>query len=314
VRSEPRLPAWLTRPLGDPARIQEVRKTISAHGLNTVCSEARCPNRGDCFGRGTATFMILGDRCTRDCAFCSVGHGAPEGPDPGEPAAVAAAAASLGLSYVVVTSVTRDDLRDGGAASFAETIREIRGAIPHAGVEVLVPDFEGRQAAIDTVLHGGPDVFGHNVETVERLYEGVREGADYRRTLDVLSHASRALGTARVKSALMLGLGERREEIEATLEDLRAAGVGIVYLGQYLRPSRAHRPVARFVHPDEFREWERRARAMGFSQVSAGPFVRSSYRAEETFARARTTAPGSSGAEKRPGAKERERSAEPHHA
>jgi len=225
--------------------------------------------------------MILGDRCTRDCRFCAVEHGTPRPVDESEPARLASAAAALGLSYVVITSVTRDDLGDGGALAFARTIAAVRNELPRAGVEVLVPDFGGERAAVDVVLDGTPDVFGHNVETVSRLYGEVRLGADYGRTLGVLSHAAASGEVAHVKSALMLGLGETRAEVDRTLDDLRGAGVDIVYMGQYLAPSADHRPVARYVHPDEFDELAEDARRKGFGWVSAGPFVRSSYMAEQ---------------------------------
>ena len=257
-----------------------MRAAIAGHRLNTVCDEAKCPNRVDCFSRGTATFMILGNRCTRDCRFCAVEHGRPLPVDREEPGRVAAAARSLGLGFVVVTSVTRDDLPDGGADLFADTIRAVRRELPEAGVEVLVPDFGGSAAAVDAVLAARPDVFAHNVETVPRLYPSVRSGADYERSLGVLARAAGEGRAAAVKSALMLGLGEERAEVERTLRELRSAGVDIVYLGQYLRPSEQHRPVARFVPPDEFEELRRFCIDEGFHWVSAGPFVRSSYQAE----------------------------------
>ena len=275
-----RLPPWLTKPLSDPRKVRRVKETLAAYSLNTVCDEAKCPNRVDCFSRGTATFMILGDRCTRDCRFCAVRHGDPEPPDPTEPERVAAGAAALDLRFVVLTSVTRDDLPDGGAAQFVATIRAVRERLPGVGVEVLVPDFGGREEDVDTVLEPAPDVFGHNVETVRRLYPDVRIGAGYERSLDVLRRASGRGRESLVKSALMVGLGETREEIDETLSDLREAGVEIAYLGQYLRPSDAHRPVERFVPPEEFDEIRAHALEMGFSWVSAGPFVRSSYEAE----------------------------------
>jgi lipoic acid synthetase len=288
------MPAWLTKPLSDPARVRRVRRTLERCHLTTVCDEARCPNRVDCFTRGTATFMVLGDSCTRDCRFCAVNHAAPRSVDPGEPARVAEAARTLGLEFVVVTSVTRDDLQDGGAGHFAATVHAVREALPEAGVEVLVPDFQGRRPSIETVLTSRPDVFGHNVETVRRLYGAARPEADYDRTLSVLEFASRNAhdGPARtaVKSAMMLGLGETRSEVEETLLDLRNAGVEIVCLGQYLSPSDDHLPVARFVPPDEFAELEVVARSMGFAAVAAGPFVRSSYLAEEFAAQAREAA------------------------
>jgi lipoic acid synthetase len=328
VRGDPRLPVWLTKPLSIPAKAGFVRETLSQHGLNTVCDEARCPNRRECFGNGTATLLILGGRCTRDCRFCAVDHGAPQPPDGREPSGVAAAVGALSLRYVVVTSVTRDDLPDGGAAQFAGTITAIRETCRETSVEVLVPDFGGDPIALGVVVATRPDVLGHNIETVERLYRDVRDGADYRRSLELLEHVARAgtpalevaragtpaLEVARagtpalepdaggaatqasaaggkagsrrhpyVKSALMLGLGERSDEVETTLTDLRGAGVEIICLGQYLRPSETHHPVARFVHPDEFREWAGLCERMGFSWVSSAPFVRSSYRAHEAF-------------------------------
>lgn len=275
-----RLPPWLTKPLSDPTKVRRVKETLSAFHLNTVCDEARCPNRVDCFTRGTATFMILGDQCTRDCRFCAVRHGRPSPPDPSEPGRVADGAAALGLRFIVLTSVTRDDLPDGGASHFVETIRAVREALPGSGVEVLVPDFEGCEQDVGVVLSAAPDVFGHNVETVRRLYPEVRTGADYDRSLDVLRQAVRSGSARRVKSSLMVGLGETRAEIDETLLDLRGAGVEIAYIGQYLRPSDAHRPVERFVPPEEFEDIRSRALEMGFSWVSAGPFVRSSYEAE----------------------------------
>jgi lipoic acid synthetase len=277
-----RLPAWLTRPLSDPAKTRKVRRALTEHSLNTVCDEARCPNRAECFGRGTATFMILGDACTRSCGFCAVRHGRPAAPDRDEPFRVAAAARALRLRYVVVTSVTRDDLEDGGASQFVATVEALRREVPGAGVELLVPDFAGNGAALDRVIASRPDVLGHNIETVRRLYPDVREGAVYERSLGVLE---RIAGTTPrgpdAKSALMLGLSESREEVEEALSDLRRAGVGIVCIGQYLRPSPGHRPVSRFVPPEEFEDLRRHALAAGFEQVVAGPFVRSSYRAEE---------------------------------
>jgi lipoic acid synthetase len=280
------MPPWLTRPLSNPERTRAVRTAIAERGLCTVCQEARCPNRAECWSRGTATFMILGDRCTRDCAFCAIAHGAPRPVDPAEPVRIADAAASLGLRYVVVTSVTRDDLADGGAAQFASTIAAVREGIPAAEVEVLVPDFGGRAAPIGRVLDAGPLVFGHNVETVERLYPSVRSGAGYRRSLAVLEGAAATPGRHRVKSAIMVGLGETRGELHAALADLAAAGVRIGCVGQYLRPSPAHRPVERFVSPEEFEDVREFALSIGFELFFAGPFVRSSYRAESAAAHA----------------------------
>jgi lipoic acid synthetase len=270
--------------MANPAETRLVRETLKSHRVNTVCDEARCPNRVDCFSRGTATFMILGNRCTRDCGFCAVSHGSPVPVDPGEPDEVASAATTLGLDFVVVTSVTRDDLPDGGAAQFAATIRAIRRANPRAGIEVLVPDFDGSPDGVETVLAASPDVFGHNVETIERLYPTVRKGAGYQRSLEVLSRAAGSSSGTLVKSGLMLGMGETREELGQALADVLAAGVEIIYLGQYLRPSAAHHPVARFVTPEEFDELASECLAMGFRWASAGPFIRSSYRAHEAVA------------------------------
>lgn len=289
MKSASRLPAWLTKPMPRPSETRLVRTVLASHHVHTVCDEARCPNRVDCFSRGTATFMILGDRCTRDCRFCAVSHAVPEPVDAGEPGEVASVAAALGLGYVVVTSVTRDDLPDGGAAQFAAVVTALRTRIPGVGVEVLVPDFRGLPGPVDTVLSSGPTVFGHNLETVERLYPEVRAGADYGRSLGVLSRAARRGGAALVKSSLMLGMGETRAELRRALTDLLSAGVEIVCLGQYLRPSPSHRPVARFLPPAEFEELEAECLEMGFRWVSAGPFVRSSYRAEDA---ARALAPG----------------------
>ena len=283
MKTGARLPSWLTKPMPDPEETRLVRRTLESRRVHTVCDEAKCPNRVDCFARGTATFMVLGDRCTRDCRFCAVAHAGQLPPDPAEPEEVAGAATELGLDFVVVTSVTRDDLPDGGASHFADTVRAISSAIPGVGVEVLVPDFGGSTEAIDVVLESGPHVFGHNIETVQRLYAEVRAGASYERSLEVLSHAAAHSGSL-IKSALMLGLGETREELEGALRDVRAAGAEVVCLGQYLRPSREHHPVARFVPPEEFDELGGMCKEMGFKWVSAGPFVRSSYRAHEAAA------------------------------
>lgn len=274
------MPPWLRKGHSVPAETRRVRDALAAFGLNTVCDEALCPNRVDCLSRGTATFMLLGDRCTRDCGFCAVEHGEPRPPDPGEATRVARGARSLGLRHVVLTSVTRDDLPDGGAAHFAATVRAVRVEHPGAGVEVLVPDLLGDARSLGVVLGSGPDVFGHNVETVRRLYPVVRKGAEYGRSLAVLSRAARSGLARHVKSSIMLGLGERRAEVETALDDLRGAGVTIVCLGQYLRPSPRHLPVARFVPPAEFDDLKACAEAMGFAWVAAGPFVRSSYEAD----------------------------------
>ncbi len=276
-------PPWLRRRLPSGPDYEAVRALIRNGRLHTVCQEAKCPNQFECFSNRTATFLILGSRCTRDCRFCSVQSG-PEGPpDLGEPQRVAQAARQLDLRYVVVTSVTRDDLEDGGAGIFADTIREIRRAIPQARVEVLIPDFQGDPAALETVLQAAPDVLNHNIETVPRLYPTVRPQARYDRSLALIRRVAAWEPVVPAKSGLMLGLGETDEEIRRTLADLLEAGCRLLTLGQYLQPSRRHLPVDRFVTPDEFKRWHRTARQMGFSQVASGPFVRSSYHARELF-------------------------------
>jgi lipoic acid synthetase len=272
-------PSWLTMASPDFAAVERMKDLLGTQKLSTVCQSARCPNLGECFGRGTATFMILGARCTRGCRFCAVEKGVPEPLDPEEPERVAMAAERLGLKYVVVTSVTRDDLADGGAEQFARTIRCIRKQSPHASVEVLIPDFKGDRKALETVFEAGPDMLNHNIETVPRLYKAVRPQAEYRRSLDVLKGA--ADFGLRVKSGLMLGLGERPEEVRETLQDLREAGCEYLTMGQYLAPSADHVPVARYLTPREFADYAREARSLGFEEVSAGPLVRSSYRAEK---------------------------------
>jgi lipoic acid synthetase len=253
--------------------------------LTTVCEEARCPNLGECFSRGTATFMLLGDRCTRRCGYCSISTAKPLPPDAEEPDRVAEAAAQLGLRYVVLTAVARDDLRDGGAAHFAATIAALRERLPGAAIEVLTPDFKGDPAALATVLAARPDVFNHNIETVPRLFPRVRPQGSYALSLRLLA-ALEGMAPAQVtKSGLMVGLGETDAEIDAVLVDLRAVGVDIVTLGQYLRPTREHEPVARYVTPLGFEALAERARALGFPTVYSGVFVRSSYNAAEVAGR-----------------------------
>ena len=274
-------PAWLIRPAPSMAAIDEMTERLRQWRLATVCQSAGCPNLGECFKRGTATFMILGTRCTRGCRFCGVDQGAPQQVDPGEPERVARAAQVLGLEHVVITSVTRDDLPDGGAGQFTRTIDHIRRQCPNARVEVLVPDFEGSLAALQRVCEAHPDVFNHNIETVARLYPCVRPQARYRRSLGVLEYAAR--GRLHVKSGLMLGLGETEREVAETLTDLKRTGCRYVSLGQYLAPSKDHVPVARYVTPEEFAGWAEATRSMGFKAVAAGPLVRSSYRADEMF-------------------------------
>jgi len=277
-----RHPPWLVRSAPGTAAIDEMEGLLQEMRLATVCQSAHCPNLGECFNRGTATFMILGDRCTRACRFCAVAAGSPEPPDPEEPRRVAQTAQRLNLSYVVITSVTRDDLADGGAGQFCRTISEVRSLCPKAGIEVLIPDFNGTMRALQKICDARPDMLNHNVETVPRLYPRVRPAADYRRSLAVLEFAFRQ--GLPVKSGLMLGLGENPEEIENTLMDLKRTGCRYLTLGQYLAPSRQHLPVVRYVPPQEFADWEKTARRMGFAGVAAGPLVRSSYRAEEMFA------------------------------
>ena len=251
-------------------------------GLHTVCEEARCPNIGECWNHGTATFMILGDVCTRACSYCAVAHGRPAEVDAGEPARVAAAIATLDLDYVVITSVDRDDLGDGGASIFAETIRETRQRLPHCRLEVLIPDFQGDEVALHTVLDARPDVLNHNTETVPRLYRMARSGGRYARTLELLDRSRRYAPDIPTKTGLMVGLGEEHDELIATFRDLRQAGCGILTIGQYLRPTEAHAPMVRYYNPDEFRELKAIALDLGFVHVESGPLVRSSYHAHET--------------------------------
>jgi len=285
-RQRPPKPPWLRRRLPVGPGYQQVRRLLQECSLHTVCQEACCPNLWECFSCNTSTFMILGATCTRDCRFCAVTHGLPAPPDPEEPQRVAAAAAELGLNYVVVTSVTRDDLADGGAGHFADTIRALRARIPDVRVEVLIPDFKGNAIALRTVLTAGPDVLNHNIETIPRLYPTVRPQADYRQSLHVLERSRQWAPRIPTKSGLMLGLGETENEVRATLADLRGAGCAILTLGQYLQPSPSHLPVSGYVPPEKFDGWREKALAMGFYEVAAGPFVRSSYHAKESFLKA----------------------------
>ena len=274
-------PEWLkVRAPGSPSylRLKELMRDLKLH---TVCEEARCPNIGECWTHGTATFMILGDVCTRACGYCAVGHGRPHAVDPAEPTRVADAVRTLGLAHVVVTSVDRDDVPDGGASIFAATIREIRERTPTASIEVLIPDFRGEEAPLYTVLDAGPDILNHNTETVPRLYRLARSGGRYRRTLEVLDRSRRHAPQIATKSGIMVGLGEAWDEIVDTLRDLRRAGCAILTVGQYLRPSPAHLPMARYYHPDEFARLKDIALDLGFSHVESGPLVRSSYHAHE---------------------------------
>ncbi|MDY0087247.1 MAG: lipoyl synthase [Coriobacteriia bacterium] len=281
-----RLPVWLRRPLATPGQVTVVEGLLGELRLNTVCQSARCPNRGECYASGTATFLIMGDACTRGCRFCAVDTRVPAPLDPDEPARVAEAARRLGLGHVVVTTVTRDDLSDGGAAHFVAVIEALRAEVPKARIEVLTSDFAGDEASVDAVVDAAPDVYNHNLETVPRLYTKVRPGASYERSLGVLARvktrcAQRDVPELPTKSGLMLGLGETYEEVREVMHDLRAVGCDLLTLGQYLRPSAAHLPVAEFVEPAVFDALAADARALGFSGVAAAPFVRSSYHAAE---------------------------------
>jgi len=274
-------PEWLkVKAPGSPSylRLKSLMRDLNLH---TVCEEAHCPNIGECWTCGTATFMILGDVCTRACGYCAVGHGRPEPVDEAEPVRVAEAVAKLDLAHVVVTSVDRDDVKDGGASVFAETIREIRKRTPSATIEVLIPDFQGKAAPLQAVLDARPDILNHNTETVPRLYRMARSGGRYERTLELLDRSRRYAPDIATKSGIMLGLGEEWDEILATLRDLRHVGCAILTLGQYLRPSQAHLPMTRYYHPDEFRQLKDIALEMGFTHVESGPLVRSSYHAHE---------------------------------
>jgi lipoic acid synthetase len=284
VSSTQRLPAWLRRPLAQPGQAIAVAEMLDELSLNTVCQSAKCPNRGECFSAGTATFLIMGDACTRGCRFCAVETATPQPLDPDEPRRVGEAAAKLGLRHVVITTVTRDDLPDGGAAHFVQVIRAVRAAVPGAAVEVLTSDFAGKFADVDTVAAEKPDVFNHNLETVPRLYAEVRPGADYSRSLAVLSRVRETQAGVPTKSGMMLGLGETPEEVVEVMADLLDHGVSLLTLGQYLRPSAKHLPVSEFVEPEVFAQLAREAYRLGFSAVASAPFVRSSYQAGELAA------------------------------
>lgn len=273
-----RHPEWIkVRPPAGPATARTA-EVLAANRLETVCREAQCPNQGECWSLGTATFMLLGDTCTRGCRFCAVGKGKPAAPDPEEPLRVALAARELGLRHVVLTSVNRDDLPGQGSGHFAATILALREGCPKATIETLVPDFQGDPECIDRVLDAAPDVLNHNLETVPRLYRTVRPGAEVTRSLALLARSASRAGL-RVKTGLMLGLGEREEEVLELLQATRAAGCHILTLGQYLRPSPAQLPVVRYLHPEEFHRWRELALALGFIHVESGPLVRSSYHA-----------------------------------
>jgi lipoic acid synthetase len=276
-------PAWLRAPAPAGDNYHELKRLVRELNLHTVCESAACPNTGECWNRRTATFMILGNVCTRRCGFCAVQKGQPLDVDYDEPRRVAEACAALGLKYAVVTSVNRDDRRDGGAELFALTIAAIRERIPGCKVEVLVPDFQGSRAALEIVMNAHPDVLNHNIETVPRLYRQVRLGARYDRSLQMLAHAKRVRPFVPTKSGLMLGLGENTAEVERVMRDLRAHQVEILTLGQYLRPSAKHLPIIRYVSESEFAELKKLGYELGFSHVEAGPLVRSSYHAGDAI-------------------------------
>jgi len=283
-----RKPDWIRVRLGNGERFHEIKQILRSHGLHTVCEEASCPNIGECFGKGTATFMILGDLCTRRCPFCDVAHGRPLPPDAAEPRNLAQTIAALQLQYVVITSVDRDDLKDGGAQHFMDCIRAVRGLSPHTRIEVLVPDFRGRlEIALDILSGSPPDVMNHNLETVPRLYRQARPGADYRNSLKLLRDFKARFPLIPTKSGLMVGLGETDEEIVSVMRDLRAHDVDMLTVGQYLQPTAHHLPVLRYVEPVVFDAFALKARELGFSHAACGPLVRSSYHAEIFFAEAK---------------------------
>jgi lipoyl synthase len=280
--TRPRLPAWLRLPLPTSDTFARTRRLLGELNLHTVCESAKCPNHWECWSQGTATFMIAGDRCTRACGFCAVATAKPLPIDADEPGRVAEAAARMGLTHVVITAVARDDLPDGGGAHFRDVITAVRHRIPTAVIEVLTPDFNGREPALDLVLDARPDIFNHNLETVRRLTPTVRSRATYDRSLEVLKAAKRrARAPVWSKSGLMLGLGETEPEVRTAIEDLRAAGCDILTLGQYLQPTRAHLPVVEFIPPATFEAYGAWARSLGFRHVASGPLVRSSYHARE---------------------------------
>ncbi|WP_447972275.1 lipoyl synthase [Nitrospira sp. Kam-Ns4a] len=274
-----RLPPWFKVRINQGPDYRDIRRLVDSLGLHTICEEARCPNVWECWNNRTATFLILGDTCTRRCHYCAVRTGRPEPVDPDEPMRVARAVQALGLRHAVITSVNRDELEDGGAAVFAETIRQIRRMIPTCAVEVLIPDFEGDEAALATVVAAQPDILSHNIETVRRLFPSIRPQGKYQRSLDLLERARR-MG-ARTKSGLIVGMGETLDEVREVMRDLRAAGCEILTVGQYLQPTKQHLPVVRFYYPEEFAALKAEGLALGFTHVESGPLVRSSYRAEQ---------------------------------
>lgn len=276
-------PDWMRRKLTYTAELPRTRDLLKDLSLHTVCQGARCPNMSECFSRRTATFMILGGTCTRGCRFCAVDKGQPGQVDPGEPARLAEAVQRMGLKHVVITSVTRDDLPDGGAVQFVQSILEIRRRVPGATVEVLTPDFGGNRDAIIKVVQAKPEVYNHNVETVPRLYTEVRPQASYQRSLDLLKLVKVTDPDIVTKSGLMVGLGETREEVLSVMQDLRKINCDLLTVGQYLKPGNSHLPVKEYIDPDTYAYYRREGRKMGFKQVAAGPYVRSSYRAEDVY-------------------------------
>ena len=277
-------PDWLRKPLRLSPEVLKLRREIGSLGLATVCQSARCPNLGECYCAGIATFLILGERCTRGCAFCAVRHGVPEAPDPAEGSRIAAFIKAHSLRFAVITSVTRDDLQDGGAGHFCRVVRDIRAELPRVGLELLVPDFQGRPGTVEAVASLPVQVFAHNMETVRELYPQIRRGADYERSLEVLRRAARGRAPGvRLKSGIMVGLGEQSAQLEALFADLAATGVQILTIGQYLRPTGFNAPVIRYYKPEEFEHLRALAAGRGIPTVVAGPYVRSSYLAEQAF-------------------------------
>ena len=285
-----RLPSWLSRPIGQPSKLHDMKNILRSRNLHTVCESARCPNIGECFSKPTATFMILGDVCTRGCGFCSVDKGTiPLFVDPLEPHNIAITAKELGLRHLVITSVTRDDLTDGGAAQFALTIKAVKDTIPSISVEDLTPDFKGDERALKIVLDARPDIFNHNIETVPSLYAKVRPQADYKQSLQLIEMAKKTAGGVITKSGLMVGLGETSDEVKSVLKDLLNAGCDAVTIGQYLRPSIKNLEVQEYISLEVFKEYELYGKEIGLKHVYSGPFVRSSYNAEKTVIRERYT-------------------------
>lgn len=278
-----RKPPWLRIRNTDPGISFATRKLLNKNGLNTVCDEAMCPNRGECFGKQRAAFMLLGSICTRDCAFCAVEHGVPLAPDPQEPGKIAVAVKELSMSHVVLTSVTRDDLPDGGAEHFTQTITQIRKTSPKTAIEVLIPDFQGDSAALATIIAAKPDIINHNLETVPDLYQEIRPEAIYKRSLDLLANVKTLDSNIYTKSGIMVGLGETNMQVIALMDDLRAVNCDFLTVGQYLQPSKHHHPVIEYIHPDIFDQYKQTALEKGFSYVASAPFVRSSYNAEESL-------------------------------